>query len=673
MTSIDIVGSSGRGGVIYDEKHHHLADARWRILLEIKQLYARFSDLNIEEHQALRTKKLAYNGIVDSLQDYNHHLGVDPMDKLPNEIWSSIIKYYMNVKRVWDTLPSIESLLLLTLVSKRWCAYILSEATFWNKVVLTDHHNDTPMSAFVSLFFSRDLPLTLYIDLPFTAWSEVRSQIIENRHRIDSIVMSGMYSFESLEEKTRHVSQILQDLHPLPSLRRIGDAYETSNTEYDVTWILQNFTTVSYLPNLALNRQALGLATGLREIYTYERIDAIFPILETLKDLKRVVFWNDHDVDDVDGHSPSRESPPSPNPLHWRSFAYHCSEPKLSISILRRLLSLTSLEFVGDFRLLSDTIGILHGFQNLKRFATHLSLDRKEEQNLPILILPCPTLRSLVITVHHRDQPAPDQINNERALLRTYRTLQGMLSNSMPNIEYLYLSSNEAKCATSFINSAAFPMLKDIHFYGSGATVTPVLTAAHVPSSAKSLLLVCTADIFHALASKTVDSLVWRNHPRGDLMETMDPLAWPTIKKLETHSTSVRWDGIGFESLRVLELSVSMDRTIDNSITSFFRDLAYHPSSYPSLETIVLPECPEWDIFAIMLERRNLLTDPSVKPISNVDFPFPLPRHIDSFVRNLLAGKWTTRPSNFSLSLAGNLEIILDLSMCVSNALLTPY
>ncbi|PVF94329.1 hypothetical protein CPB86DRAFT_662286, partial [Serendipita vermifera] len=73
--------------------------------------------------------------------------------------------------------------------------------------------------------------------------------------------------------------------------------------------------------------------------------------------------------------------------------------------------------------------------------------------------------------------------------------------------------------------------------------------------------------------------------------------------------------------------------------------------------------CPEWDIFMIMLERRNLLTGPFVKRISSVHFPFPLPPQLFPSIRDILAGKWTTRPSNLALSLAGNSERILDLSL----------
>ncbi|CAG8778886.1 5580_t:CDS:1, partial [Acaulospora colombiana] len=172
-----------------------------------------------------------------------------------------------------------------------------------------------------------------------------------------------------------------------------------------------------HLPNIALTKDALLLAKRLQAIYTYERIDEIFPTLETLPNLHKVVFWDDSDVDEVNGRSPTRQSPPSPNHLPWGSFAYHCIRPRFHVSILQRLLYLTSLEFVGDLGLLLDAIAILHDLKKLRRFATHLSLDDSEENHPSNPIFPCPSVRSLVITIHHRSQPdIPNSTSDGRPL-----------------------------------------------------------------------------------------------------------------------------------------------------------------------------------------------------------------------------------------------------------------
>ncbi|PVF92880.1 hypothetical protein CPB86DRAFT_688451, partial [Serendipita vermifera] len=98
-------------------------------------------------------------------------------------------------------------------------------------------------------------------------------------------------------------------------------------------------------------------------------------------------------------------------------------------------------------------------------------------------------------------------------------------------------------------------------------------------------------------------------------------------------------------------------------VTSFVRDIARSPESYPSLEELDFGECPEWDIFAIMLERRNLLASRSVARITELTIYSPCSPQIYRVISQLVLGKWTERPSNSELSMAGNAEIILDFSL----------
>ncbi|PVF94700.1 hypothetical protein CPB86DRAFT_684152, partial [Serendipita vermifera] len=64
-----------------------------------------------------------------------------------------------------------------------------------------------------------------------------------------------------------------------------------------------------------------------------------------------------------------------------------------------------------------------------------------------------------------------------------------------------------------------------------------------------------------------------------------------------------------------------------------------------------------------MLERRNLLTVPSIRRIKKISMHSLYPIYIFRIIRGLLGCKWVKRPSNKELSLAGNAEIIMDLSL----------
>ncbi|PVF91242.1 hypothetical protein CPB86DRAFT_688482, partial [Serendipita vermifera] len=91
--------------------------------------------------------------------------------------------------------------------------------------------------------------------------------------------------------------------------------------------------------------------------------------------------------------------------------------------------------------------------------------------------------------------------------------------------------------------------------------------------------------------------------------------------------------------------------------------IACRPESYPSLEEITLHGILEYDILMIMLERRNLLTGSSIKKITKLHLIKPYPSQICLILLTLLECKWIERPRNRELSLAGNAEIILDLSL----------
>ncbi|PVF94340.1 hypothetical protein CPB86DRAFT_713425 [Serendipita vermifera] len=64
-----------------------------------------------------------------------------------------------------------------------------------------------------------------------------------------------------------------------------------------------------------------------------------------------------------------------------------------------------------------------------------------------------------------------------------------------------------------------------------------------------------------------------------------------------------------------------------------------------------------------MLERRNLLASKGVARITKLTIPALCPLWMYQIISQLLLGKWVERASNRELSLAGNAEIILDLSL----------
>ncbi|PVF94333.1 hypothetical protein CPB86DRAFT_49360, partial [Serendipita vermifera] len=277
------------------DPYQQLIDLRRNVRAEIRQIQDQKLGSS-PDVRCLEIERSEYNMIIDSLQELEKRSGIDPMDKLPREIWTSVLKYCMGTRRAWHTFPSVEILLELTLVSRRWRGYILSEPALWSTILLTDHMSDLSMVVPLCLSLSRDLPLTVHVDLPFVGWVEHRSWISQHRSRIESLIMCGLYSVDAQEEKNRCVRQILEYLFPLPNLKRFGDSYETSEEEYDILWILEKFPSINHLPNIILNEAALSSVEELQELITYEDMGEIWPTLRAIRGLSKVSFWDDDEI-----------------------------------------------------------------------------------------------------------------------------------------------------------------------------------------------------------------------------------------------------------------------------------------------------------------------------------------------------------------------------------------
>ncbi|CCA76804.1 hypothetical protein PIIN_10790, partial [Serendipita indica DSM 11827] len=128
---------------------------------------------------------------------------------------------------------------------------------------------------------------------------------------------------------------------------------------------------------------------------------------------------------------------------------------------------------------------------------------------------------------------------------------------------------------------------------------------------------------------------------------------WPSLRSL-TLSMDSTPTLCGLDSLRQLSLwSQSL-------VTTMILYLAMHPSELPLLETLDLHASPEWDILFIMLEKRLLTQTYGIKPIENLIFDRAISTRIKHSLASLLAGHILPRPSNYELSMQGNLELFLD-------------
>ncbi|PVF92485.1 hypothetical protein CPB86DRAFT_717388 [Serendipita vermifera] len=144
----------------------------------------------------------------------------------------------------------------------------------------------------------------------------------------------------------------------------------------------------------------------------------------------------------------------------------------------------------------------------------------------------------------------------------------------------------------------------------------------------------------------------------------LNPTQWSALRTLDIHGDIFSWKNSSVLHLKTIILRKrSGFGDVDNGVTSFVHAVACHSDYYPSLEEIVLEECPEWDILMIMLERRNLLASPPIKPIKKITLPSICPPNIRRIIIDILKGKWPQRPSNKDLSPTSCVKSILDLTL----------
>ncbi|PVF92883.1 hypothetical protein CPB86DRAFT_819284 [Serendipita vermifera] len=99
----------------------------------------------------------------------------------------------------------------------------------------------------------------------------------------------------------------------------------------------------------------------------------------------------------------------------------------------------------------------------------------------------------------------------------------------------------------------------------------------------------------------------------------LDLSFWPSLKSISFYNNWIIWSKHSLSSLKKVSIWSGYGKSnLHNDVTSFVRDIARFTESYPSLEELNFGECPEWDIFIIMLERCNLLAGRGVARIDKL-------------------------------------------------------
>jgi hypothetical protein len=625
-------------------------------------------------------KKSSYNEVMDALRTRQIGSRTDPVARLPNEVFIAIILDISSSKKEWYTVKDIDVLVPFMMVSKRWHNFITSEPLLWNFIVLDGNGHHGRVSR--QLRLSAKLPLTLKFELRLDGWSHISQEVCKHRERIQTMVFTGSGSWDS-EMK---FIKIAQDLKPLPNLRRLGEANRSNFNVFrcDIKRIFKLFPSIKELHNISLSSQDLEFVKDklvFGEVPTYDSPSDFLPIAEKIPMLRKVVFMKVTDGQNI-GDDDAEQFRSSSQQLGWTHLT--CSRYKSypPTSFLLCFPHLTSLTIHMNSSTLGNMIPIIHRFPSLSFFEAHVVLDLDDILSTSPTSLPNSKVRTIKIFILVPYGFSSLDDNGEREhLVRKCREIPEWILRAMPETNYLDILIRCGGLSVPLFSLKEFFIGNEIIISFEDYTSVPS-TDMQLPWSVDTLSIDCNWSDICSLSSPSLKHLsilddVYEDGDDSDsenrlspvvaLEEQIDLRAWPSLETISLYKNWVQWGQYSLASLTSVTIwrsiqEVDRDKVVDN-VTCFVREIACRPESYPSLEDIHLGTYPEWDIFFIMLERRNLLSSPSIKRIKKLSLPSALPHKIYQIIGDLIRCKWSDRPSNRELSVSGNARTILDENM----------
>ncbi|CAG7849129.1 SubName: Full=Uncharacterized protein {ECO:0000313/EMBL:CCA75980.1} [Serendipita indica DSM 11827] len=580
----------------------------------------------------------------DILRDYN--LGVESLarvrdkdprrsiERLPNEILIAIIQ-----KAAWVGYRGYHrELLVLTLVNHRWAQLILQTQSFWSRISLEENTEDLEAMTAVILELSGDCSL----DLTYCAESDIIRKVAHliqpHIHRVAHLQLLWQY-----HNPARNLTTDPFFPHTVfPSLREITTHYIPP--ESILLWFLHHKAWSPY--NYVIEGDCFYINLKVREesLVSFHSNMLSMAAVQRLEDIMT--------LQDVGIFGPYEAS----------------GDSSIIIEERRHLLGWEKL-FISNFPW-KGVRGILGRCTALVSL-TLMNIDKTATPELVEILSRLIFLEDLSIDLYGHTALETSAISSGHDNYKTrIRTINLSLTSDISNVEItgdilpLLLrmsprleSLSLTRCRANKLDFAEIDKLKDLRklqLDGCESTFEPN-TTRHILACPKleMVWIAGSIDALNSLGSTSTSKLDY-----GPLMMESSPIIeitgrdWPSLRSLSLHMNSVMVYGL--DALRQLSLSRQP------LVTDMIHYLAMHPNELPLLETLILQTCPEWDILFILLEKRLLTQTQGVKPIENLIFHRLIPKRIKHSLALLLAGHVVSRPSNYELSMQGNLGIFLD-------------
>jgi F-box-like len=592
-----------------------------------------YADQALAGSEKLQKLAMAYNLVVEEIHMLEEKPRFDPIEYLPEEVAVTVLEHAVVKDSHGFPFISTDMVLLLTLVSSKWCRLIESTPSLWTDIILDDEREDLAMKVTISLFFSSEAYLAVQVVASPRRWSEIEAIVLPHVRRIRNLYMMVGWADNSLS-----ISIAKQFLNP--QLRSIDWSQHTNSIGREEKIFLSGQSGyLDRVTGLALTRDVLHLPyiLNLKEFATHE--DANRVLAESLPRLEKVAFLEKSYAD-----KEAIGTPLTVETLGWTSLIYRQGVTKTLTSLLSRLPLLRDLSLGIEYHDLSRLIASMRNLQVLQS----LSLSC---WNIPDKIFVPPATIEPLLQVRTFIFKEQSMIASDVEWEKLSQVPNAFFS-LIPNVEHLEIKSYINSLA--FINKITSALgFRRVHtllldFYDSGPSPAGEFK---FPESVRNLKIISR----------------W---PNGSITPGVERLQvvvlnlqnagsqYSTVQKLHLHH--FRGASINFQPFTALT-DILIDG--DNPVTRFCVVIATYPDTCPALHTLSCGKFPDLDILFIMLEHRNLYSHSTTARIRNLELPTRMSLSNFKTVRELLRGRIVERQSNFEASLQSNMNMFLDLNM----------
>lgn len=561
-----------------------------------------------------------YNETVEEIEKIRTNNRRITINDIPLELLLDILLQASTQER---EIYMIDRVLELTLVCTKWTDLVLNTARFWVRTELLGLE-DAEAKLALSLQLSRDLPLTLVYGSDLGFVRALSYLLSPHAHRVESIIREGNGDPQEATEEEK----LLERLVIPGNLIEVSNRPRRNVPEESDLWISHILGPSINLLNLGdkLRRISLG-------VWSAQALVALIP----LKNLMSVSIY-------IEGTQLARDEEElarklgSIDSLPWLEVALY----GLSLSLMTRLFHLLNGALVKLSILISSKhLGhVMKAMERMERLRElDIGLYNYETHSESIAIVDTDykslSLTSLTLSLSWDHIEISDLIASFCRHNPPLKRLEVHGQSEIPRWESDFRSLKHLRHLALVGADSPVTEVPDIETFTIGAP-TGKFQYWH---SASVLHLRCTITVL------------------DDQPFALDSCSWPKVEALTIEEKYFQPDAqldvrLNLANLRRCTLHLAHDFGICHA-------LAMYPQNVPRLEEIHFKEPPEWDILFILIERRLALSVEGITPISLLRFRCAPPEEIRVPLVSLLRGRIIRRPSNYELSIQGNILLVL--------------